>query len=87
MKNSINNWFKKNTKEEEKIFRQGLLAFLIFIIVVILLKVFRLGIFFGKGERTMKVITASTIGNLISAHIEGDEKKFLAYANFICRCI
>lgn len=23
----------------------------------------------------MKVITASTIGNLISAHIEGDEKK------------
>ena len=31
----------------------------------------------------MKVITASTIGNLISAHIEGDEKKFLAYANFI----
>ena len=45
--NSINNWFKKNTKEEEKIFRQGLLAFLIFIIVVILLKVFRLGIFYG----------------------------------------
>ena len=34
MKNSINNWFKKNTKEEEKIFRQGLLAFLIFIIVL-----------------------------------------------------
>ena len=27
MKNSINNWFKKNTKEEEKIFRQGLLTF------------------------------------------------------------
>lgn len=24
----------------------------------------------------MKVITASTIGNLISAHIEGDEKNF-----------
>lgn len=46
MKNSINNWFKKNTKEE-KIFRQGLLTFLIFIIVVILLKVFRLGIFYG----------------------------------------
>ena len=34
-------------------------------------------------ERTMKVINASTIGNLISAHIEGDEKKFLAFANFI----
>lgn len=31
----------------------------------------------------MKVINASTIGNLISAHIEGDEKKFLAFANFI----
>lgn len=31
MKNSINNWFKKNTKKEEKIFRQGLFAFLIFI--------------------------------------------------------
>lgn len=31
----------------------------------------------------MKVISASTIGNLISAHIEGDEKKFLAFANFI----
>ena len=45
MKKSINNWFKKNTKEEEKVFRQGLLAFLVFIIVVILLKVFRLGIF------------------------------------------
>lgn len=30
--NSINNWFKKNTKKEEKIFRQGLLAFSIFII-------------------------------------------------------
>ena len=35
-----------------------------------------------KGE-FMKVINASTIGNLISAHIEGDEKKFLAFANFI----
>ena len=31
----------------------------------------------------MQVINASTIGNLISAHIEGDENKFLAYANFI----
>ena len=31
----------------------------------------------------MKIVNASTIGNLISAHIEGDEKKFLAYANFI----
>lgn len=36
----------KNTKEEEKIFRQGLLAFLIFIIVMILLKVFSWGIFY-----------------------------------------
>ena len=45
MKKSINNWFKKNTEEEEKVFRQGLLAFLVFIIVVILLKVFRVGIF------------------------------------------
>ncbi len=44
--NSINNWFKKNTKEEEKIFRQGLLAFSIFIIVMIFLKVFRWGIFY-----------------------------------------
>lgn len=43
--NSINNWFKKNTKEE-KIFRQGLLAFSIFIIVMIFLKVFRWGIFY-----------------------------------------
>lgn len=31
----------------------------------------------------MKVVNASTIGNLISAHYEHDEKKFLAYANFI----
>lgn len=46
MKNSINNWFKKNTKEEEKIFRQGLLAFLICIIVMILLKVFSWEIFY-----------------------------------------
>lgn len=43
--NSINNWFKKNTKEE-KLFRQGLLAFSIFIIVMIFLKVFRWGIFY-----------------------------------------
>lgn len=27
MKKSINNWFKKNTEEEEKVFRQGLLAY------------------------------------------------------------
>ena len=46
MKKSINNWFKKNTKEEEQIFRQGLTAFLVFIIVVILLKVFRFVIFY-----------------------------------------
>lgn len=45
MKNSINNWFKKNTKEE-KIFKQGLLAFSIFTIVMIFLKVFRWGIFY-----------------------------------------
>lgn len=31
----------------------------------------------------MKTITASTIGNLITAHMEGDDKKFLAFANFI----
>ena len=43
--NSINNWFKKNTKEE-KLFRQGLLAFSIFIIVMIFLKVFRWEIFY-----------------------------------------
>lgn len=46
MKKSINNWFKKNTEEEEKVFRQGLLAFLVFIVLVILLKVFRVGIFY-----------------------------------------
>lgn len=46
--NSINNWFKKNTKEEEKLFRQGLLAFSIFIIVMIFLKVFRWGIFYWQ---------------------------------------
>jgi len=44
--NSINNWLKKNTKEEEKLFRQGLLAFSIFIIVMIFLKVFGWGIFY-----------------------------------------
>ena len=31
----------------------------------------------------MKCINASTIGILISAHLEGDDEKFLAYANFI----
>ena len=31
----------------------------------------------------MKVISVSTIGNLISAHMEGDEQKFLSFANFI----
>lgn len=31
----------------------------------------------------MKVINATTIGNLIKAHMEGDERKFLSYANFI----
>lgn len=33
----------------------------------------------------MKVINASTIGHLISAHMEGDEKKFLSFANFIAQ--
>lgn len=31
----------------------------------------------------MKVINATTIGILISAHMERDEEKFLTYANFI----
>lgn len=31
----------------------------------------------------MKVINATTIGNLISAHYEHDEKKFDAYVKFI----
>lgn len=31
----------------------------------------------------MKVINATTIGNLIKAHMERDERKFLSYANFI----
>ena len=31
----------------------------------------------------MKVINATTIGILISAHMEGDEQKFLSFANFI----
>lgn len=31
----------------------------------------------------MKVINASTIGHLITAHYEYDEEKFLTYANFI----
>lgn len=31
----------------------------------------------------MKIVNAVTIGNLISAHMEGDNEKFLAFANFI----
>lgn len=31
----------------------------------------------------MNVISVSTIGNLISAHMEGDNEKFLVFANFI----
>jgi hypothetical protein len=31
----------------------------------------------------VKSINAVTIGNLISAHMDGDEEKFLSYANFI----
>lgn len=36
----------------------------------------------GRNEE-MKVISATTIAKLIEAHMEKDEKKFLAYANFI----
>lgn len=36
-----------------------------------------------RGYDQMKVINATTIGILISAHMEGDEAKFLSYANFI----
>ena len=32
---------------------------------------------------TSKIINASTIGNLISAHMDGVDKRFLAFANFI----
>lgn len=31
----------------------------------------------------MKVINATTIGKLIEAHIEGDNDKFLSFAEFI----
>lgn len=31
----------------------------------------------------MKVVNATVIGNLIKAHIEGDNQKFLSYARFI----
>lgn len=31
----------------------------------------------------MKAISVSTIGNLISAHMESDNEKFLKFANFI----
>ena len=31
----------------------------------------------------MKAINATTIAKLIEAHIQGDEQKFLDYANFI----
>lgn len=31
----------------------------------------------------MKIITASTLGNLISAHYDGDNEKFDAYVKFI----
>lgn len=31
----------------------------------------------------MKVISATTIGKLIEAHMEGDDQKFMSYANFI----
>lgn len=31
----------------------------------------------------MKVINATTIETLVSAYLEGDDQKFMAYANFI----
>ena len=31
----------------------------------------------------MKIITASTIGNLITAHLDGDNERFMAFAKFI----
>lgn len=31
----------------------------------------------------MKIINASTIAKLIEAHMDGDDKKFMSYANFI----
>lgn len=31
----------------------------------------------------MKVVNATVIGNLIKAHMEGDNQKFLSYARFI----
>lgn len=31
----------------------------------------------------MKTITASTIGNLITAHLDGDNERFMAFAKFI----
>lgn len=40
MRNSVNNWFKRNTEIEEKYLRQGLLAFLGIVLIVV---------FFGKG--------------------------------------
>ena len=36
-----------------------------------------------RGYDQLTVINATTIGILISAHMEGDEAKFLSYANFI----
>lgn len=40
MKNNLNNWFKRNTEKEEQYFKQGLLAFLGIVMIVV---------FFGKG--------------------------------------
>lgn len=31
----------------------------------------------------MKIINATTVAKLIEAHMEGNEEKFLSYANFI----
>lgn len=53
--------------------------------VLLLCEVYRLikHIVKRKGKGLMKVISVSAIGNLISAHMEGDNEKFLIFANFI----
>lgn len=37
----------------------------------------------NMGNKSMKIINATTIGNLISAHYEGNNEKFNAYVRFI----
>lgn len=52
-------------------------------------QVFKKGIAFQKQQSQkesvteMKIVSATAIGILISAHIEGDHEKFMSYANFI----